>query len=119
MDSMKPADADLIAELDALVTVTDHALARLTEGETVPVRELIERRARLLATITACAPSLTASAADQVRRALAHDAEIIALLEGQLRFVGRQLERMARARQSLRSYGSARSRSAVYLERLG
>jgi hypothetical protein len=115
---MKPAAADLAAELNALADASAAALALLREGDEGGVAELCERRERLLGALAGWPLDARPEIVEAALRALALDTEIVALLEERKGEVGGKIARLTRARQSLSSYGPARPPTPSYLERL-
>ena len=116
---MSPAVVDLAAELNALADASAEALARLQRGDETGVVELVERRERLLRVLSEWPLDAGTALREAARRARALDTELVTLLRGRQAQVGRQIELLTRARQSLESYGPTRSGSAIYIERLG
>ena len=121
---MAPSAAEILAELTALGDASADALARLHEGDEQGVIEMLDRRERLvllLEEMRAASTSLaddSAALLEAAQRAQVLDAEIVTLLKARQSDVAHELERLARARQSLRSYGGSRPGSAIYVERL-
>lgn len=115
---MPPAVSDLVAELNALAEASASALEQLHRGDDAGVREMVERRERLLGLLAQWPLEASATLTEAARRALALDTDIVASLRARQEQLGRQLEGVTTTRRSLQSYGATPSGSALYVERL-
>lgn len=111
--------AELRAKLDALADASAHALEQLRAGDEAGVRQLVERRERLLEDLVTWSLETDEAIMEAARRAVALDTELVAAMRLQLTGMDREVGDVMRTRRSLISYGATPARSPVFVERLG
>ena len=115
---MPRALPELRAELEALADASAAALGRLRAGDEAGVRELVERRERLIGVLAEGSIQADDSVMAAAVRAVALDSELVQALRVQVAQMGREVEDIMRTRRSLVSYG-ATPPSSVFVERFG
>ena len=115
---MPRANAELRAEFEALADASAAALMRVRTGDESGVREVVERRERLIIALTENAVEPDDAVMAAAQRAIALDTELVAALRLRLAGMGREVETTMHARRSLMSYGTPAGGS-LFVERLG
>jgi hypothetical protein len=116
-----PSPARATALYLELVRLSEATVARLRDGDDAGLPSAMDERNALLGAIAVTpvspveAPEIDAA----IRRVLALDQELLALVEACKAQVSQEITRIAASRAALESYRCAPSRSAAYFERLG
>jgi hypothetical protein len=104
-----------------LVRLGEATVGRLREGDEAGLPSAMDERDALLAAIarTSVSPLEAPEIAAAIRRVLALDQEMLALIEGLQAQMSQTLAKIAASRAALGSYRAAPPGSAAYIERLG
>lgn len=116
-----PSPPRAIALYGELVRLGEATVGRLRDGDDAGLASAMDERDALLAAIagTSVSPFEAPEIAAAIRRVLALDQEMVALVEGLQAQVKEKLAKVAAGRTALGSYRATPPGSAAYIERLG